>query len=153
MTVTPQMAKALRASYLDPNFPRVSIKKALTTITWEQANQKIEDYNTIAALVFHTNYYIARVLEILKGGALNISDTFSFNATIISSSKDWELLKEKSFNDAQEFASTVERMNDTQLLKFSKAEKYGTWYRNLNGIVEHGYYHLGQIWLIKKQLL
>ncbi|MGK0379640.1 MAG: hypothetical protein ACJA1Z_003468, partial [Patiriisocius sp.] len=110
MTVTPQMAKALRASYLNPNFPRVSIKKAFTTITWEQANQKIEDYNTIAALVFHTNYYIARVLEILKGGALNISDTFSFNATLISSSKDWELLKEKSFNDAQEFASTVERM-------------------------------------------
>ena len=32
-------------------------------------------------------------------------------------------------------------------------EKYGTYSRNINGILEHSYYHLGQIVLIKKLVL
>ncbi|MDQ1090003.1 hypothetical protein QE390_004607 [Siphonobacter sp. SORGH_AS 1065] len=31
-------------------------------------------------------------------------------------------------------------------------EKYGTYYRNLHGMIEHTHYHLGQIVLIKKIL-
>ena len=29
-------------------------------------------------------------------------------------------------------------------------EKYGTYSRNIDGMIEHSYYHLGQIVLIKK---
>lgn len=29
-------------------------------------------------------------------------------------------------------------------------EKYGTYLRNIDGLIEHSYYHLGQITLIKK---
>ena len=29
-------------------------------------------------------------------------------------------------------------------------EKYGTYYRNFHGLIEHAHYHLGQIVLIKK---
>ena len=32
-------------------------------------------------------------------------------------------------------------------------EKYGTYRRNIEGIIEHSYYHLGQISLIKKMIL
>ena len=28
--------------------------------------------------------------------------------------------------------------------------KYGSWYRNIHGIIEHAHYHLGQIVLLKK---
>jgi len=31
-------------------------------------------------------------------------------------------------------------------------EDYGTYYKNITGVIEHGYYHLGQISLIKKLL-
>lgn len=31
-------------------------------------------------------------------------------------------------------------------------EKYGTYQRNLEGMIEHSYYHLGQIVLIKELL-
>ncbi len=31
-------------------------------------------------------------------------------------------------------------------------KKYGSYYRNLQGIIEHTHYHLGQIVLIKKML-
>ena len=32
-------------------------------------------------------------------------------------------------------------------------EKYGTFQRNIEAMIEHSYYHLGQIVLIKKMLL
>jgi len=32
-------------------------------------------------------------------------------------------------------------------------EKYGNYYRNIHGIIEHTHYHLAQIVLIKKLLL
>ena len=41
------------------------------------------------------------------------------------------------------------------MLRFVRAkeffhEKYGNYYRNLHGVIEHAHYHLGQIALIKK---
>lgn len=32
-------------------------------------------------------------------------------------------------------------------------EKYGTVLRNIEGVIEHSYYHLGQISLIRKMIL
>jgi hypothetical protein len=32
-------------------------------------------------------------------------------------------------------------------------EQYGTWQRNLEAVIEHSYYHLGQIILIRKMIL
>lgn len=152
MKITQELANAFRAAYLGPNFPGVSFNKVLENITWQQANQKVSNYNTIATLVFHTNYYVAGVLEVLKGGDLNIKDKFSFDATPINCVEDWELLKAKSFKDAEDFACAVEKMDDSKLSQPFTIEKYGTWFRNLNGVLEHCYYHLGQISLIKKQL-
>jgi hypothetical protein len=31
-------------------------------------------------------------------------------------------------------------------------EKYGTFLRNIEGVIEHSYYHLGQISLIRKMI-
>ena len=31
-------------------------------------------------------------------------------------------------------------------------EKYGTYLRNIEGVIEHSYYHLGQISLLKKMI-
>jgi hypothetical protein len=31
-------------------------------------------------------------------------------------------------------------------------EKYGTYLRNIEGVIEHSYYHLGQVSLLKKMV-
>jgi hypothetical protein len=54
--------------------------------------------------------------------------------------------------DAEELASFVERIPDEQLSEYSVDEKNGTYYRCLQGPIEHGYYHLGQIAIIKTML-
>jgi len=43
-------------------------------------------------------------------------------------------------------------MPDSKINEVFVNEKYGTYLRNIDGMIEHCYYHLGQITLIKKLL-
>ena len=43
-------------------------------------------------------------------------------------------------------------MSEEKLDEAFVDEKYGTYHRNIDGMIEHCYYHLGQIVLIKKML-
>jgi hypothetical protein len=44
-------------------------------------------------------------------------------------------------------------MPDKKLKEVFTDKKYGSYERNINAMIEHSYYHLGQITLIKKMLL
>ncbi|MFY7734051.1 MAG: DUF1572 domain-containing protein [Bacteroidia bacterium] len=107
-------------------------------------------FNSIATLVFHTNYYVDAVIKVLHGEALNAHDKFSFNTPIIESEEDWQALVNKAFIQAEEFALLIEQLPEEKLWQNIADEKYGIYYRNIHGIIEHNYYHLGQIALIKK---
>ncbi|MFZ1786844.1 MAG: hypothetical protein WAT92_00975 [Saprospiraceae bacterium] len=50
-------------------------------------------------------------------------------------------------------ASHVERMTPQELDAIFVLEKYGTYRRNIEGMIEHAYYHLWQISMIKKMIL
>ena len=76
---------------------------------------KIGSLNSIAALTFHINYYIAGVLNVLEGGTLDIKDKFSFDAPPIESKEDWEELLNLTWNNAERFANLVEQMPDQKL--------------------------------------
>ena len=60
---------------------------------------------------------------------------------------------EKSWEQAEQFAKLVEQLPDSQLFDDFSDKKYGSYFRNLQGIIEHTHYHLGQIVLIKKIIL
>ena len=55
--------------------------------------------------------------------------------------------------NSEEFASHVENMSDRQLDATFVDKKYGTYQKNIEGVIEHSYYHLGQISLINKMIL
>lgn len=67
--------------------------------------------------------------------------------------EDWEKLQDKLWDDAENFARLVEQMPESKLGEDFSDNKYGNYYRNIHGIIEHTHYHLGQIVLIKKLLL
>ncbi len=130
-----------------------NIKELLEDVSWEQATQKIEPLNTIAALTFHINYYIAGVLNVFEGGGLEIRDKYSFDLPPINSQKDWNNLCKNLFSKAEKFAHHVEKMTNEQLAQTFVDEKYGSCRRNIEAIIEHSYYHMGQISLLKKMIL
>lgn len=154
MKRTTQIAKQFREVYLDGDWvATTNLKAQLSDITWEQATTKIGTLNTIAALAFHINYYVAGVANVLEGGPLTIRDKYSFDLPPIKSQKDWENLLNKMWSDAERFSTLVEAMPDEKLSEVFIDEKYGDYERNLHVIIEHTYYHFGQIVLIKKLLL
>lgn len=147
-----QIAKHFRDVLFGGNWTSVNLKKTLADVTWQQATTKVYTFNTIAILVYHMNYYISAVLKVLEGEQLNAHDKYSFDLPPIQSQEDWENLLSKTWTNAEKFADLVKQLPENKLGEIFSDEKYGNYYRNLHGIIEHTHYHLGQIVLIKKLL-
>ncbi|MBQ20669.1 MAG: DUF1572 domain-containing protein [Flavobacteriales bacterium] len=128
-------------------------KSQIESVTWQQATLKIGSLNTIASLIFHVNYYLAGLLNVFKGGELEIRDKYSFDIQPIESEADWQRLMNEFLLNSEEFVKEVANIADSKLDKPFVDEKYGTYLRNIEGIIEHSYYHLGQLSLIKKMIL
>lgn len=128
-------------------------KNQLADLTWQQATTKVGSLNTIAALTFHVHYYIAGVVTVLEGGPLEIRDKYSFDVPLIDSEESWQGLKNALWTDAERFAQLVEQLADEKLEAAFVDEKYGNYLKNIEGMIEHCYYHLGQVVLIKKMLI
>ncbi|WP_103072529.1 DinB family protein [Aquimarina sediminis] len=127
-------------------------KDALSKVTWQQATKKIGALNTIAALTYHINYYVAGVLNVFEGGTLDIKDKYSFDLPPIQSKEEWEKLLSTFLINAEKFVSHIELMPENKLEEVFVKEAYGSYRRNIEGMIEHSYYHLGQVSLIKKMI-
>lgn len=152
MDLTRQLAKHFREIFFGGNWTSVNLKNSLADVDWQQATTKLYSLNTIAALVYHINYYVSVVLEVLQGMSLNASDKYSFDLPPIQSQEDWKKLIGKAFTDAENFIALLEQMPEDRLSEHFSDGKYGSYYRNIQGIIEHTHYHLGQIVLIKKMI-
>lgn len=152
MTLIKQIAKHFRDVHFGGNWTSVNLKDTLTDVTWQQAVTPVHNLNTIAVLVFHVNYYVSAVLKVLEGEPLNASDKYSFDLPAITSEDDWQKLVTKALTEAELFAQQIEGLDELKLFDDFTDPKYGNYYRNLHGIIEHTHYHLGQISLIKKIL-
>jgi uncharacterized damage-inducible protein DinB len=153
MNLTAQIAKQFREVHFGGNWTASTLKEHLNDVTWEQATTQVYSFNTIGTLVYHLNYYIRVVSKVFQGQSLDGKDKDSFEHPPITSQNDWEKLLDKTWNDAENFAQLIEQLPENKLWETFVHEKYGTYYRNIHGIIEHTHYHLGQIVLIKKMLL
>jgi len=153
MTRSKQIANRLQEVLLDGHWvAQTNIKKQIENLTWHQAIQKTNGLNTIAALTFHMNYYLGGVIQVLEGGELEIRDKYSFDLPPIRSERDWKNLVSSFLDNSKKIIELIEKMEDAQLDKSFVDKKYGTYQRNIEAIIEHNYYHLGQISLIKKMI-
>ena len=124
----------------------------LSQTTFEQATQKIGELNTILALTYHVDYYIAGLNNFFEKGQLEIRDKYSFDHPEIKNQADWDQLRMSLMNDSKVFVNHVANLSPDQLEAVFVDPKYGTYRRNIEGMIEHAYYHLGQVVLLKKLL-
>ncbi len=150
MNLTKKIANQFREAFFGNNWTDSNLKDNLANVTWQQAITKVHNFYTIAALVFHINYYVTAVLKVLEGNQLNASDKYSFDLPPIQSQKDWGNFLNEIWTNIENFCKLIEQMPESKLWENVAVEKYGNYYRNIHGIVEHLHYHLGQIVLIKK---
>lgn len=152
MQVTQQIAKHLREVHQGKNWTWSFIQEHLNEVTWKQATTQVYDFNTIATLVNHMHFYIQNVIRVLEGGKLEGTDKDSFIYPPIQNEADWQAMLNRTYKDTEHLSTLIEKMPEKQLWENIAEEKYGNFYRNLHGIIEHTHYHLGQIVLIKKML-
>jgi hypothetical protein len=151
MIIQKQIARHIREIHFGKNWTWVNLLDTLKDVTYIEATQKIEDFNTIASLVFHMNFYLKIVKERINGRIIKFKHEESFIHPPIKNESDWLSLLKTTYEDAEAFASLVEEMEEETLWK-EISKEYGNYYRNINGVVEHNHYHLGQIIILKKLL-
>lgn len=145
------LAKRLREVLLSGHWiANTNYKEQIMNTNWSQATQKVANLNTIAALVYHIDYYLLGLLQVFKGGTLDIHDQYSFDLPEMQSEADWNSLVGNFLNHAEQFVAQVEQLDDEILDQDFVDEKYGSYLRNIEGVIEHSYYHLGQLSLIRK---
>lgn len=153
MNTSTQLAKHLREVFFGGNWTVSNVKDQLADVSWQQAVAQVYSFNTIATLAFHISYFIPVVAQVLQGGPLEGNDKLSFAHPPIGSQEDWEEFQQKILADAEACAKLIEQLPEERLFEdFAGLDKYGIYFRNINGIIEHTHYHLGQIALIKKLL-
>ncbi|MBX2829455.1 MAG: DinB family protein [Flavobacteriaceae bacterium] len=153
MTIQQQLAQQIRDMLSGSNMTGVTLQDALEGVSWQMANEKIDPLNNIGVLVFHINYYMHGVIPVFEGGTLDIRDKYSYDAPPISSASDWQQLKDQLWRDGEKLADHVAKLPSEKLKEAFVKEAYGSYFRNILGIIEHTHYHLGQIVLLKKQIL
>jgi uncharacterized damage-inducible protein DinB len=154
MTRNLTIASRLREVFLNGHWiANTNYKEQIINLSWERATQKVGNLNTIAALLYHINYYTSGLLNFFNNGKLEISDKYSFDAPTVNSEFEWNKMVTDFLSNAEKFADKIEQMEDSIFDKPFVDEKYGTYLRNVEGVIEHSYYHLGQISLIRKMIL
>lgn len=148
------LAQRLREVFLDGKWiANTNYREQISDVSWKDATVKIHDLNSIALLTFHINYYLEGLIQVFNGGPLEISDKYSFDMPAIDTEKEWNELKDRFLKNAATFSNKVTALDDTILDQSFVDEKYGTYLRNIEAVIEHSYYHLGQLVLIKKMIL
>jgi len=129
-----------------------NLRRELLDTRWEEAKVCLHNANSIEALAFHLNYYIEGVGQVLDGGSLDIKDKFSFDLIPAQSVLEWKETRARYINNLEQFAIKLDNMPVEKLTTGFVQSEYGTYHRNIQVIIEHGYYHLGQIVLLKKMI-
>src|SRR6478735_11601926 len=110
MNLQAQIAKQFRDVHFGGNWTSSNLREHLADVTWQQATTQVYSFNSIATLVYHMNYYVSAVLKVLQGARLDASDKYSFDLSPILCQQDWEKLLDKTWADAEGFASMVEQL-------------------------------------------
>jgi len=150
MSLPLHLSNHFKAIHFGGNWTCSNLKDNLADVTWQQATTKVHSFNTIATLVFHVNYFVEAILKVLEAGPLDANDKFSFDHPPILCKEDWEKMLTKTFTEAEKVANLIGQLPESKLWENFSEEKYGNYYRNIHGIIEHTHYHLGQIVIIKK---
>jgi len=151
MSKSKQLANRVREVFINGDWvAKTNYKELLESLTHSDATTSIGNHNSISLIVFHVNYYLEGLNEVFRGGELTMKDEDSFEMAPLKSDDQWKSLKQGFLQNANDFADIVESMDAETLNGKFVREEYGSNLRNIEAVIEHAYYHLGQISILIK---
>lgn len=124
MTETTEIANRFRETILNGTWiANTNYKDQLDGLDYQTAIAKVGSLNSIAILAQHIHYYIDGILNVFKGGSLDIKDKYAFDFPAIESQRQWDDFLTKFWDDAEEFSNMIEQMPDEKLKEVFTDEK------------------------------
>lgn len=149
MSITNTLSDNLENAFRGNNWTDVSIAATLVDISFAQANLRTAaSPNTIAMLVNHLWYWNTVILQRMAGDDPVVPLTNGFDPDPITSESEWQALVSKAERSFNELAAAI-RNYPLDKLGSRTNRNASTISENLFGIVEHAYYHLGQVVILK----
>jgi uncharacterized damage-inducible protein DinB len=154
MLLTHLLAQHITDVYKGNNWTDVNINETIKNIDWKQAQQQTEaSPNTIASLLHHLYYWNGIISKRMDGETPVIPEENGFDVPYLNSEEEWNALKEKTHQSFIQLAEKVKNFPEEKLMNNYSPEINSTIYRNIQGLVEHAHYHLGQIVILKNIII
>lgn len=150
MTLPKELSRQLCGLIFGPNWTERSLLEVVRDVDANIALRQVSGFQPIAALTFHIGYFIEAVIPVFEGKELTSRDALSFDHPPLASEDDWHELQQRIAEQAKQLCYHLDQMAEEQLWEDFVDAKYGSYYENIQGIIHHGYYHLGQIVVVKK---
>ena len=153
MNRSQKLAKRLEAVLWNGQWiAQTNFQNEARLLALEMARKRVHGLHSPGDLIFHIIYYSEGIAEVLNGGPLSIKDAYSFHAPPLSSEEDWQALKHRFEQSSEALIQLVSQMPEESWdLDFADGT-YGSIEQNIEGFIEHAYYHLGQLRLVRKLL-
>lgn len=152
LQVSKLISTHLKEAFEGNNWSEVNVRDTVKDITFPEAVTKTKaSPNTIAALLYHMTFYNKAVHERLLGREPQINAANGFDMPPLTSEADWEHVKNEAFSAAEKLAEAICIFPDEKLMDQVPPGK-GSFYKKFHGVIEHNYYHLGQIVILKNLL-
>lgn len=148
-----QLALRMQEVFLSGTWiANTNFRHQLKEVDYSLVIQQYPPLHSIAELAQHVHYYVKGILEAFETGKLTIRDQYSFDFPPISDETAWNQIIDSFMCDSEKLIHRVEKWTEAELKAPFIEPLYGTCQRNIEALIEHAYYHLGQIVLIRKQL-
>jgi hypothetical protein len=152
MNISSLSARHFRHACFGGNWTCSALRPQLEDVSFDEAMHQRPGFLSIAVLSFHVLYYVGVLKEVLEGKGIHGNDEQSFKMPAFQNGQAWQNFLDQAWKDIDDTAGLLEAMRDEKLNLPFEHEKYGTYFRNIHGIIEHLHYHLGQIVVLKKIL-
>lgn len=147
-----RLANHLHNVYFGGNWTSVNLHDLLEDVSLNEAQTQYKDFNTILKLSFHVTYYVDGIYTVLTENKLEVRDKYSYDHPELTTAIEWQTLKQNWWQTAEKCVQLLNETSDEDLKSAFANEKYGDYFTNVLGIIEHMHYHMGQISLLKKLL-
>jgi len=140
----------LNEAYYGPAWPGPAVLETLKQLAPIDALKKISKSNNIAELVHHMTAWRNFTSKRLQGEeTFEVDDDLNFVSYPTIDQKIWDELLERLEASQVLLLQLLSNIDDDKLKEQVKGRSYD-FYILLQGIIQHDYYHLGQIVIMNK---
>lgn len=142
--------KHYRAAFAGGNWSDNSLRQHLEGLPLAEATRRHGAANSIAAIAYHLHYFVNGVLNVLTGQPLDTRDAPSWETPAFATQAEWDAFVARLLADGEAVAAAFEALPEEGMWLPFHDPKYSSVFTNGLGILEHTYYHLGQVAVLRR---